>query len=93
MLPELTSGCLKIVTPAGERVMIGGGHPGLHAQVTIHSWKLLFRLIGAEILVSPNLHRRRMVLARSGHGAEPCRTIVGACTTGNFAEAKSDPTN
>jgi cyclopropane-fatty-acyl-phospholipid synthase len=45
MLRRLEYGRLLIETPAAERLVIEGRRPGPHAQVTVHSWRFLWRLI------------------------------------------------
>ena len=45
MLGRLEYGRLLIETPAGERLIVEGRRPGPNAQMTIQSWRFLWRLI------------------------------------------------
>ena len=45
MLRRLEYGRLLIEAPSGEHLVIEGRRPGAHAQVTVHSWRFLWRLI------------------------------------------------
>jgi len=45
LLGKLESGELVVETPGGERLVFAGRRPGPHARVTIHSWRLLGRIV------------------------------------------------
>jgi cyclopropane-fatty-acyl-phospholipid synthase len=45
MVGDLECGELVIETPTGDRLVLGGRRPGQQANVTIHSWRCLWRLV------------------------------------------------
>ena len=85
---ELECGELVIETPAGNRLVLRGRRAGSQAQVTIHSWRFLWRIISgwdigfAEAYIagewsSPDLVALLKIACNNRALAEPLKALRG----------------